>query len=423
MTVFLVLLFVLLFVTAVFYYCRRERKSSLEVVASNPTAEPVEERPKRIILGESPSEPLLTIESLDSTVDFHKGSPLDCNRSPIARLGAMLQAAPSLLVAGENAGKHVMEVVINGDLLRAADGNGLRAFAVGAGGIKEHARLFEAGNLQNLINATALWQVASVLVAQKHLADISRNLDEIRETIQTVSKFLENQRRARIQSTFAYLEQAHHAIQAGELSSAVRNQLESCDRELLEIQQHVENDYWQSVRREIKARETFGTEELTEGIASKIDGLSELAEEASLCLKTRIAAWHVLSLYPGEPCLKAQRRQAIEESIKTFEALRDNRDPIKREIERVYSFWNRSSTLRERKSMLLTKVELSMIALEENSKQMEAAVERSSRRIESDATPTRLLLRFEDNNLVEARAAEFDRASGPGAGRHKRSIR
>jgi hypothetical protein len=70
-----------------------------------------------------------------------------------------------------------MEVVINGDLVRAADGHGFRAIAMGAKGVREHARLFEVKNLQNVVNAAAVWQIASVLVAQKHLADISKITD------------------------------------------------------------------------------------------------------------------------------------------------------------------------------------------------------------------------------------------------------
>ena len=66
-----------------------------------------------------------------------------------------------------------MEVVINGDLVQASDGDGLRAFAMESGHIKEHARLFDVQKLQNAINAAAIWQVASVVVAQKHLANAS----------------------------------------------------------------------------------------------------------------------------------------------------------------------------------------------------------------------------------------------------------
>ena len=70
-----------------------------------------------------------------------------------------------------------MEVVVDGTLARAADGSGLLPFVRGPNGrIVEQARLFDAANLQRMVSAAALWQVASVIVAQKHLADISGRL-------------------------------------------------------------------------------------------------------------------------------------------------------------------------------------------------------------------------------------------------------
>lgn len=140
---------------------------------------------------------------------------------------------------------------------------------------------------------------------------------EINDSIQKMSEFLGNQRKSRVQSTYDYLEQAYLALRAGELSGGVRNELESCERDLLEIQRHIAKEYRQQVDKKVEMREMFGTGDLTEDITRKIDTLDQLAEEASLCLKTRIAAWHVLSLYPGKPQLKAARRSTIQESLES----------------------------------------------------------------------------------------------------------
>lgn len=126
-----------------------------------------------------------------------------------------------------------MEVVIDGALVRASDGNGFRAMSMGADGIREQARLFEAGDLTNLVNAAAVWQLASVVVAQKHLADISEKLTEIKEAVTSISDFLDAERRSVIQGTYQYLSQACEVLTQGELSPAIRLELESCERELL----------------------------------------------------------------------------------------------------------------------------------------------------------------------------------------------
>lgn len=135
---------------------------------------PKSDLPSRIIIGTSPKSPLVAIEALPSLEEFETGKQLDAqSNTSIYRLTTLCQSVPSLLVAKEASGKHLMEVVINGDLVQASDGDGLRAFAMESGHIKEHARLFDVQKLQNAINAAAIWQVASVVVAQKHLANAS----------------------------------------------------------------------------------------------------------------------------------------------------------------------------------------------------------------------------------------------------------
>lgn len=137
-----------------------------ESVSQEPEVLPKKrESPSKIVFGESPSEPVVTIERVSSNVAYEVAKPIEAKGGIVGRLSALVQAVPSVLVAAQTNGRQLMEVVVNGDLVRAADGNGLRGFAMGPGGIQEHARLFEVGNLQNLVNAAAVWQVASVLVA------------------------------------------------------------------------------------------------------------------------------------------------------------------------------------------------------------------------------------------------------------------
>lgn len=94
------------------------------------------------------------------------------------------------MTAAEVANKHIMEVVIHGDLAKAADGNGLRAFSRASNGnFTEHARLYHADSLSNLVNAAAVWQIASVVVAQKHLADINKKLEDLQDGINRISDF------------------------------------------------------------------------------------------------------------------------------------------------------------------------------------------------------------------------------------------
>src|SRR5262249_59280732 len=48
---------------------------------------------------------------------------------------------------------------------------------------------------------------------------------------------------------------------------------------------------------------------LTTDIADKLHELDSLADDMASCLKTRIVAWHVFSLFPCETQLKLSRRK------------------------------------------------------------------------------------------------------------------
>ena len=98
----------------------------------------------------------MTIGVLQSSREYEEAKQLDIESGPISRLAELIQAVPAVLAAAQTSGKHLMEVVINGDLVHASDGNGLRAFTRGVRGIVQQARLFEVSNLQNLMNAGAI---------------------------------------------------------------------------------------------------------------------------------------------------------------------------------------------------------------------------------------------------------------------------
>ncbi|MEI6934131.1 hypothetical protein ACOQLP_30475, partial [Klebsiella pneumoniae] len=99
----------------------------------------------------------------------------------ISRLSPLLQTLPSLATSAHVASHQYMEVIINGPLASVKDGPGFRGFSLGEKGIKEHAVLLNPDKLSQLVNAGMLLNVASAVLAQKHLADISKKLTEIVE--------------------------------------------------------------------------------------------------------------------------------------------------------------------------------------------------------------------------------------------------
>lgn len=371
-----------------------------------PACEQLQDAPHHsaIVIGTSPDAPVLTIGPVSSACGFESSKAMDaCSEAAVARLGPLLQAAPSVLVAQGALGRQLMEVVVHGTLVNAADGNGLRAFVVGpTGGIQEHARLFDAGNLSNMINAAALWQVASVLVAQKHLADISSKLAEIQKGLAGISRFLDNQRKARISSTYEYLGQVYTALQGGELCEPARHELESCERDLIEIQQHLMAEYRQKADKQVDST-SWGTRKTCSGIEMKLDELDMLAKDIALCLETRIAAWGVLSLFPGNPRQKMARRQSIQESIRAFVALGPyGRERVQQEISSVDSFWNRTGTIASRRRSLEAKNAATVQNLSALSKLGLEQIRQSEQVTLEANRPTHLLLHIENGVVVGA---------------------
>jgi hypothetical protein len=368
--------------------------------------QPQEPGQQCIVIGGNAENGAITVQPSQAFSDYETGKHQDPSGNVLGRLGAALQSVPSLLVAGEAKGKQLYEVVINGQLVRASDGNGLRAFSMGPKGIQEHARLFESGTLQNMINAAAVWQVASVVVAQKHLADISRKLDAITESVSSISRFLDNERQSRIEAAWRYLAQAKSVLSAGETPVSMRIQLEQCEWDLTEIQIHLHKEFRQLLAKPVSHGETVGTEDLARDISGKMTDLEAVLKSLELCLQTRIVAWHVLSLFPGEPALKDVRYRDILQAANDLDTLMPAFDmELERDIGSVDSFFTSGSTLRQRRAALREQAEALSARITAAWSTIDSGIRNAARMLRLHDEPVRLLLQYEDGALTGMRQA------------------
>lgn len=361
--------------------------------------------PHAIVLGDDAQRPGVRIAPLSDEERYRTAKALPGDSMLISRLSAGLQAVPSLLVEEGHRGKRLMEVVINGDLVRAKDGNGLRAWTVDANNkISEHGKLFEADKLQTLVNAAAVWQVASVVVAQKHLADISAKLDDIRKGVQDVSDFLNEERRAKVSGTYEYLAQAASTISKGELSPAIRTELESCDRELIQVQHHLQQELLRRSEEPVEHREMFGTEDLQKDTVTKYEHLKDLAKDLRLTLKTRTLAWYVLSLYPGEPALKQARMERLLHTAEEVEThLRTIETNAARDCRNLSSIWNNGTTLAIRKTNVREAAQALSDDLATGAYEAKKDVLTSEALLLTHDAPTSLVFEVEDGCIGELR--------------------
>jgi hypothetical protein len=252
--------------------------------------------------------PLARIDGADQL------QPLDLGAGGVDRFAPLIQAIPSLAVGNEVAAHRYLKVVVNGPLAQAADGDGLRGFVRGADGkFTEHGRFYEDDRLKNLVSGAAIFQIASIVVAQKHLADISRKLGEIQEGVTRIEAFQRNERKSGINGTLQYLHQIAPVLLAGHLSSSIRDELETSERTLGMIQDHVLTDL-RAILTEVetlKDPDNFGSSGLTKALQDRQTTFEDLVEQWKLCLAARFIACRLVCCYPSEQALVERRQQVL----------------------------------------------------------------------------------------------------------------
>jgi len=274
-----------------------------------------------ILIGSSAERPLVVIDSLPDHVDLSEVNPLGCGRAHVDRLAPLLQAVPSALAGMEVAGHRYLRVVVDGPLAAAADGNGLRGFTRDVeGNFRSHGRFFEDDRLKNLVASGALFQIASIAVAQKHLADISAKLSEIREGVQRIQEFLEDERRAIIIGRIDYLRNVAPVVMAGEASSSVCNELERCEVDLVAVQKHLELQIGRLADEVAEQKDTslFGSTGLTDALLEHQKKLESPLEQWQLCMAARLVACQLLGTFREAASMAAKRQKDLEVVIEQF---------------------------------------------------------------------------------------------------------
>lgn len=266
---------------------------------------------------EAGNELLVDLEERDDVVPL----PVDALSRGLTRLVAPLcQAAPATVTAVQANSSKLMEVVINGQMLDAADGDGLRAIAKAGNGF-EHARIYEPKNLQNIANAAAAWQIASVVVAQKHMADITAELKKIDAKVGEIQAQQEEGRRAVVTSARDYLEQARLAFQSGEFNARTRMKLEDLDIELHRVFLELAGQIRREIGRSLSP-DLVGCKGPYQEALDKHRKLKELVAELVLCSDVRLANWYMCSLYQDKSRMLAPRMEQIQSQMREMEDLR-----------------------------------------------------------------------------------------------------
>ncbi|MNZ25037.1 hypothetical protein D3C78_421960 [compost metagenome] len=292
--------------------------------------------PATWLIGRSAEQPLVSVNLARDQLVPAGAEKVDASKLGIDRLAPLLQTLPNLVVAQDVAQSRYMQVVIDGPLAAAANGEGFRAFSIQGGRIREHATLFEPERLQQLVSSAAMFQIASAVVAQKHLADISAKLSEIQAGVEGIATFLVEERKSKVRGALKYLRQVTPLVMAGELSPAIRQKLEDIELDLEVINDHVEEELTKLAQKAVEHKAP-GLFETTAGLTAALKKMQSesdaRAEEWKLCMGTRLVACRLLGSFPGEAAVVKRRQATLEKVAADFLGERGHLSNFKRAVQ------------------------------------------------------------------------------------------
>jgi len=300
-------------------------------------------------------QPALTVATIPPSESINTGAMQEQDITGISRLSPLLQTLPSLAASTHIASHQYMEVIINGPLASVKDGPGFRGFSLGEKGIKEHAVLLNPDKLSQLVNAGMLLNVASAVLAQKHLADISKKLTEIVEAVREVSAFQNNARKSEIIGAIQYLQQITPVVIEEQCSPAIRQKLEDIEVQFSALQAHLLTDITAAGDKvsALKDRGLFGSSEITNKIQTHQKILDERIHEWVLAMKVRAQALHLLTHAEGNTTLVRHRQQTIVHNYQEFESVVDKVErQVHQRIQGISALTEQSNTTNANKVLL-----------------------------------------------------------------------
>lgn len=278
------------------------------------------DRSNALVLSTDDGTPLLTLSRVRGSDEDGGWQAVRKGDSGISRLYLLLQAVPSLATAIEVGANNYMNVIVPAgtELVDSVKKGGMIGTIrdVVTGKFAGAAKL-EAGNLSALAASGAAFNIASALLAQKHLADISRKLSDIRDAIEEVSAFQRKERRSVLTGSIRYFEQIASSVLEGELSDGVLQAIELHEARLLQVQDHLAGDIRDRMEalKILKDEKWLGQSKYVKALKEQQEAIDGLHRETLLCLRARACVWQLLCAFPDRRQRKESRLQDIRKSV------------------------------------------------------------------------------------------------------------
>lgn len=358
------LLVIVLAGAAVFRVSRGRRTQSAPQPSAHLVHQQINRRPvasdeklAELAFGPSEHSAALRISAGDHTIPAG-ARRIEQKAGSLSALGPVLQAAPSILTAVEVGRGQYMKVTIDGSLAAVGDGSYLPFVRGPDGRVVELARLHDPAALSSLVSAAAVWQLATIVVAQKHLADITHQLKQIRDVLDDVVRFQRDGRRSQIVGAVKYFQELAEVLGAGEVVPASRQKLEDLYGQLTAIQVHLQDEIASLTEQiaAIEGNDRAGSGDLFQQMEKHNERLVDAIGDWHQCVNARLMSWYLLMCYAGEHKTKEIRLQTIQESVEAFAVAKDGLAGISEKwqskIAAANAFWNLKATLEKRRGVV-----------------------------------------------------------------------
>ena len=349
-----------------------------------------------------------------ANIEFKVGSELGVeNRKPVDSknlplFNQFLQFAPDAMALHEVNTTKYMQVVANGTLIKARDGNGHLGMVMGNDGIKSHARLFDPDQLKKILTTSVAMRAVTMAVGQAHLAEISAQLKEINAKVAEIKQFLDDERSSKVEAINHYFDEYFLTANNGfALDSIRRSQIEQDGREIEAVLLHLTKEIQHAISKveNYKDESLFGSDSAFEALSNMLNSnLTILGKWFDIA---RVKAKGIQSLLlSNEYELFHQRKLSFLDQLEKFNSteISSFRTVWLDRIAKLDAKLSSDKELAFKRNQLRTKLNSNLDLISNVMTQMNFTIQK----LDEDATQVDVLLEVTDGKVVNAYLPEPD---------------
>lgn len=349
-----------------------------------------------------------------ANIEFKVGSELGVeNRKPVDSknlplFNQFLQFAPDAMALHEVNTTKYMQVVANGTLIKARDGNGHLGMVMGNDGIKSHARLFDPDQLKKILTTSVAMRAVTMAVGQAHLAEISAQLKEINAKVAEIKQFLDDERSSKVEAINHYFDEYFLTANNGfALDSIRRSQIEQDGREIEAVLLHLTKEIQHAISKveNYKDESLFGSDSAFEALSNMLNSnLTILGKWFDIA---RVKAKGIQSLLlSNEYELFHQRKLSFLDQLEKFNSteISSFRTVWLDRIAKLDAKLSSDKELAFKRNQLRTKLNSYLDLISNVMTQMNFTIQK----LDEDATQVDVLLEVTDGKVVNAYLPEPD---------------